>query len=191
MSEVQADKRGTFIVVASVEPTGVTSWSLNVRPARSSPRAPHSSSPHRPSTTLTRSSCSPASSSRAIAASRPFLILAVTTRRAVGLKNLSVKTGVNVITASARKMNLLLPSVNKPSRTTYRRRCPMGRTTRRQCPYPCQRSEPGRASLIPASVALACFPSLSHVSVRISVIVKNVSTYARCFHVPSAVIQSF
>lgn len=30
MSEVQADKRGTFIVVASVESTGVTSWSLNV-----------------------------------------------------------------------------------------------------------------------------------------------------------------
>ncbi|EJD55178.1 hypothetical protein AURDEDRAFT_109612 [Auricularia subglabra TFB-10046 SS5] len=29
MSEVQADKRGTFIVVASIEPSGVTSWSLN------------------------------------------------------------------------------------------------------------------------------------------------------------------
>ncbi|KZW00637.1 hypothetical protein EXIGLDRAFT_720872 [Exidia glandulosa HHB12029] len=29
MSDVQADKRGTFIVVASVESSGVTSWSLN------------------------------------------------------------------------------------------------------------------------------------------------------------------
>jgi len=29
MSEIQADKRGNFIVVAAIESTGVTSWSLN------------------------------------------------------------------------------------------------------------------------------------------------------------------